>query len=133
MDGPFPLDRWYGRNNIFGPSLEGDLLKNILPVHPGESTLERDKFEETLFDWRTWKLAAQAGQLGLNLISAAVQHSSTRWIDSHLWLLERSLSWINQADCNEEGGALAFQHLAAQLAVALKPYAGEIKTKAGSR
>ena len=86
--------------------------------------VEREKFEETLFDWRTWKLAAQAGQLGLNLISAAVQQSAIRWIDSHLWLLERSLPWINQADCNEEG-SLAFQHLAAQLTVALKPYAGK--------
>ncbi|KZS13781.1 putative WD repeat-containing protein 18 [Daphnia magna] len=84
--------------------------------------LERDLFEETLFDWRTWRMAARAGRLGLSLISASVQQSSIRWIDSHLWLLERSLPWISQVDCND-CGVIALQQLASQLIVALKPYA----------
>lgn len=68
-------------------------------------------------------MAARAGRLGLSLISASVQQSSIRWIDSHLWLLERSLPWISQVDCND-CGVIALQQLASQLIVALKPYAG---------
>ncbi len=62
--------------------------------------------------------------MGLSLISAAVQQSATRWVDSHLWLLERSLPWINQADYSNDFSVISSQQLAAQLTVALKPYAG---------
>jgi hypothetical protein len=64
--------------------------------------------------------------MGLSLISAAVQQSATRWVDSHLWLLERSLPWINQADYANDFSVISSQQLAAQLTVALKPYAGII-------
>lgn len=65
--------------------------------------------------------------MGLSLISAAVQQSATRWVDSHLWLLERSLPWINQADyVANDLSVISSQQLAAQLTVALKPYAGII-------
>ena len=86
--------------------------------------LERDSFEKTIFDWSTWRLAAKAGRLGLSLISAAVQQSAARWVGSHLWLLERSLPWINQVDYSHHLGLISAQQLAAQLTVALKPYAG---------
>lgn len=67
--------------------------------------------------------------MGLSLISAAVQQSATRWVDSHLWLLERSLPWINQADyVANDLSVISSQQLAAQLTVALKPYAGIIYT-----
>ena len=87
-------------------------------------SLERDAVESTLFDWRTWRLAACAGQLGLQLISEAVRQAATKWIGSHLWLLERSLHWINEVLYNENG-RLDAHHLAAQLIVALKPYTGK--------
>lgn len=65
--------------------------------------------------------------MGLSLISAAVQQSATRWVDSHLWLLERSLPWINQADyVANDLSVISSQQLAAQLTLALKPYAGII-------
>lgn len=85
--------------------------------------LERGKVEETLFDWRTWRLVAEAGRLALQLLSSSVRQSAVRWIDSHLWLLERSLPWINQADCDQHD-ELTAHHLAAQMSVSLKPYAG---------
>lgn len=104
-----------------------DLFIVFLIDYSGQQSLllERGKVEETLFDWPTWRLVAQAGRLALQLLSSAVRQSAIRWLDSHLWLLERSLPWINQADCDQED-ELTAQHLAAQMAVSLKPYAGLI-------
>lgn len=102
------------------------MIRNVGDGNPAETSfyLERDKFEETLFDWRTWRLAGKAGRLGLSLISAAVQQAAIRWVDSHLWLLERSLPWINQVDYCNDPNVISSQQLAAQLTVSLKPYAG---------
>lgn len=100
---------------------------------PGDASapLERERIEETLFDWRTWQLAAGSG-VGLHLLWAAVRHAAARWIDSQLWLVERNLPWIGQvepADAMIKRGTSSpaaglVEHLAAQLAVALRPFAG---------
>lgn len=99
----------------------------LLLTGDSDLSLERGKVEEILFNWNTWRLIARAGHLGLQLVSAAVRLAAVRWVDSHIWLLERNLPWINQADGDRQHEHLMPQHLAAQMAVALKPYAGHFQ------
>lgn len=72
----------------------------------------------TLFDWKAWRVSTQAGPLAFQLWSAMVRRAASITMDSQLWLLEHNLPWIERAD-------VGIQHLAAQLAVALKPFAGK--------
>lgn len=96
--------------------------------------LERERVEETLFDWRTWRLAASE-PAGLRLLWAAIRQATARWVDSQLWLVERNAAWINQAEPGDSTPLNAaaptaglVEHLAAQLVVALKPFAGNLVT-----
>ena len=84
--------------------------------------------EDTLFDWTTWQLAAEEAT-SLHLVWSSIRQAAARWVDSQLWLVERNLPWINQSELTagsngETADSTLVQHLAAQLAVALKPFAG---------
>ncbi len=71
----------------------------------------------TLFDWKAWNVSCQSGPLAIELWSAIIRRAASNFMDSQLWLLEHNLSWIERAD-------VGIQHVAAQLSVAIKPFAG---------
>ena len=69
------------------------------------------------------------------LLWAAIRQATARWVDSQLWLVERNAAWINQAEPGDSTPLNAaaptaglVEHLAAQLVVALKPFAGNLVT-----
>ena len=89
------------------------------PASSMDSQLMRNWLTETLFDWRTWLVAAESS-FAYRLLEAAVRYSTVAWLDSQLWLLADNLDWI--ASRTDHQGA---HHLAPQLAAALKPFAGK--------
>ena len=95
------------------------LMARIL-TPPVDRLARRSWITDTLFDWKTWMVAAES-QLAYRLLEAAIRYSASNWIDSQLWLLADNLDWITtRADR---------QGLAPQLAAALKPFAGNPKLK----
>lgn len=79
--------------------------------------LKRERTMATLFDWKAWNLSCQSGPLAIELWSTIIRRAASNFMDSQLWLLEHNLSWIERAD-------VGIQHVAAQLSVAIKPFAG---------
>jgi len=88
------------------------------PASSMDGQMRRNWLTETLFDWRTWLVAAES-PLAYRLLEAAVRYSAVAWLDSQLWLLTDNLEWI--ASRADHQGA---HELAPQLAAALKPFAG---------
>lgn len=88
----------------------------IFPVDQAEV----DLLLQIVCDWRIWQVVTESG--ALNFLVSAVHHSALKLLDSQLWLLGDSLTWLStvlDVDCS-------LPHLAVQLVSVLKPYAGNI-------